>query len=195
MGYLLILLGLVVLGVALAALIRGHLGWARIPSRKTAVLTLNVGVVVVGIGGALTPQPLMDTDANRAPATARAAPSATRQWPRFRAVSRLPRGVPTPSPLLPDWPTPPCGTPSRSASRAVTGHQHRQRLVGRRAARPGCVAELRRWGIRAAAQRCHPRAADRHRREGARRPRVHPMVGLRGQARPAVTRRCRRELA
>jgi len=77
MGYLLILLGLVVLGVALAALIRGHLGWARIPSRKTAVLTLIVGVVVLGIGGALTPQPLLGTAANRATSTARSAPSAS----------------------------------------------------------------------------------------------------------------------
>jgi len=31
MGYVLILLGLGVLGVALAALIRGQIGWARIP--------------------------------------------------------------------------------------------------------------------------------------------------------------------
>ena len=59
MGYVLILLGLGVLGVAFAALIRGHIGWARIPSRKTAVVTMIVGVVVfgLGLGGVLTPQP------------------------------------------------------------------------------------------------------------------------------------------
>ncbi len=77
MGYLLILLGLVVLGVALAALIRGHLWWARIPSRKTAGVTLIVGVLVVGIGGALTPQPPSGTAAKSATSTGRSAPSAT----------------------------------------------------------------------------------------------------------------------
>jgi len=75
--YLLILLGLVVLGVALAALIRGHLGWAPIPSRKTAGVTLIVGVLLVGIGGALTPQPPSGTAAKSATSTGRSAPSAT----------------------------------------------------------------------------------------------------------------------
>ena len=77
MGYLLILLGLVVLGVALAALIRGHLGWAPIPSRKTAGVTLIVGVLLVGTGGALTPQPPSGTAAKSATSTGRSAPSAT----------------------------------------------------------------------------------------------------------------------
>ncbi len=77
MGYVVILLGLGVLGVALAALIRGQIGWARIPNRKTAVVTMIVGVVVVGIGGVLTPQPPSGTAANSATSTAQSAPSAT----------------------------------------------------------------------------------------------------------------------
>jgi len=77
MGYLLILLGLLVLGVALAALTRGHLGWAPILSRKTAGVTLIVGVLLVGIGGALTPQPPSGTAAKSATSTGRSAPSAT----------------------------------------------------------------------------------------------------------------------
>ncbi len=77
MGYLLILLGLVVLGVALVALIRGHLWGARILSRKTAGVTLIVGVLLVGIGGALTPQPPSGTAANTATSTGRSAPSVT----------------------------------------------------------------------------------------------------------------------
>jgi len=77
LGYLLILLGLVVLGVALTALTRGHLWWAPIPSRKTAGVTLIVGVLLVGIGGALTPQPPSGTAAKSAPSTGRSAPSAT----------------------------------------------------------------------------------------------------------------------
>ena len=83
MGYVLILLGLGVLGVGLAALIRGQIGWARIPKRKTAVVTMvvgvgvGVGVGVFGIGGVLTPQPPSGTAANSAASTARSAPSAT----------------------------------------------------------------------------------------------------------------------
>jgi hypothetical protein len=84
MGYVLILLGLGVLGVAFAALIRGQIGWARIPNRKTAVVTMIVGVGVgVGVGGvfgidgALTPQPPSGTAANSATSTARSAPSVT----------------------------------------------------------------------------------------------------------------------
>ena len=83
MGYVLILVGLGVLGVALAALIRGQIGWARIPNRKTAVVTMIVGVGVgvgvfgIGIGGVLTPQPPSGTAANSATSTARSAPSAT----------------------------------------------------------------------------------------------------------------------
>jgi len=76
-GYLLILLGLLVLGVALTALTRGHLGWAPILSRKTAGVTLIVGVLLVGIGGALTPQPPSGTAAKSATSTGRSAPSAT----------------------------------------------------------------------------------------------------------------------
>ena len=80
MGYVFILLGLGVLGVALAALIRGQIGWARIPNRKSAVVTMivvGVGVVVFGIDGVLTPQPPSGTAANSATSTARSAPSAT----------------------------------------------------------------------------------------------------------------------
>jgi len=79
MGYVLILLGLGVLGAALAALIRRQTGWARIPSRKTVVVTMivGVGVVVLGIGGVLTSQPPSGTAANSATSTARSAPSAT----------------------------------------------------------------------------------------------------------------------
>ena len=80
MGYVFILLGLGVLGVALAALIRGQIGWARIPNRKSAVVTMivvGVGVVVFGIDGVLTPQPPSGTAANSATSTARPAPSAT----------------------------------------------------------------------------------------------------------------------
>ena len=81
MGYVLILLGLGVLGAAFAALIQGQIGWAGIPNRKTAVVTMivgvGVGVVVFGIGGVLTLLPPSGTAANSATSTARSAPAAT----------------------------------------------------------------------------------------------------------------------
>jgi hypothetical protein len=80
MGYVVIFLGLGVLGIGLAALIRGQIGWARIPNRKTALVTIIVGVGVFGvfgIGGVLTPQPPSGTAVNSATSTARSAPSAT----------------------------------------------------------------------------------------------------------------------
>jgi len=91
--YLLILLGLAVLGVALAALIRGHLGWAPILSRKTAGVTLIVGVLLVGIGGALTPQPTSGTAAESATSSGRSAPSTT-----STIVTTAPAPAPTPTP-------------------------------------------------------------------------------------------------
>ena len=75
MGYVLILLGLGVLGVGFAALIRGHIGWSRIASRKTAVVVMIVGVTVLGVGCAPTPRPAAGTAANSATSTARSAPS------------------------------------------------------------------------------------------------------------------------
>ncbi len=77
MGYALILLGLGVLGVGFAALIRGHIRWAGIRGRDTALVTAVVGVVVVGIGGALTPKPPSGSVADSATPTARSAQSAT----------------------------------------------------------------------------------------------------------------------
>ena len=77
MGYVFILLGLGVLGVGFAALIRGRIRWAHIPGRKTALVTAAVGVVLLGIGGALAPQSPSGGDANSATPTARSAQSAT----------------------------------------------------------------------------------------------------------------------
>jgi len=77
MGYVLILLGLGVLGVGFAALIRGRIRWAGIRSRDTALVTVVVGVVVLGVGGALAPHPPSGSAVNGATPTARSAQSAT----------------------------------------------------------------------------------------------------------------------
>ncbi len=69
MAAVLIVLGLVVLGVALVAMIRGHLGWARIPSRRTAAIVLTAGVVVLGLGGVLVARQLSVTAADSASST------------------------------------------------------------------------------------------------------------------------------
>lgn len=115
MGYALILLGLGVLGVAFAALIRGQVGWSRIASRKTAVIVMIVGVMVVGVGGALIPRPTAGTAANSATSTARPAPS---------SIPAAPTAAPDPT-----------ATPS-SKKRAAGG--------GNTAAAPG-PAESRMW--------------------------------------------------
>jgi hypothetical protein len=74
MGYVLVLLGLGVLGVAFAALIRGNVAWRRIASRKTAVVVMIAGVMVLAVGCAPTPRPTAGT-ANSATSTARSEPS------------------------------------------------------------------------------------------------------------------------
>lgn len=75
MGYVLILLGLGVVGVACAALIRGRVGWSRIGSRKSAVVVMIVGVMVLGAGGALVPRPTVGTAADSPTSIARSAPA------------------------------------------------------------------------------------------------------------------------
>lgn len=75
MGYVLVLLGLGVLGVGVAALIRGPVGWSGIGSRRTAVVVTIVGLTVLGVGGALIPLPMAGTGADRPTSTALSGPS------------------------------------------------------------------------------------------------------------------------
>ncbi len=82
MSYLLILLGLGVHGGGVSGPDpRTDRGGAKILNRKTAVVTMIVGVGVVvfgvGVGGVLTSQPPSGTAANSATSAARNAPSAT----------------------------------------------------------------------------------------------------------------------
>jgi len=73
MGVLLLVVGLVAVGVALVVLIRGHIGWAQTRGRTTAAVVMTAGVVVLGIGGALTTRQPSITAADNAPTTASAA--------------------------------------------------------------------------------------------------------------------------
>ena len=53
MGAVLSLLGLAISVLAVLALVRGHLNWARISNRWIAGIALTAGVVTLGVGGAL----------------------------------------------------------------------------------------------------------------------------------------------
>ncbi|MFI8664629.1 DUF3761 domain-containing protein [Rhodococcus qingshengii] len=57
MATFLILVGLIALVIGVIALLRGHIGWARIPNRRTAVIVSLVAFGVMLTGGALTPTP------------------------------------------------------------------------------------------------------------------------------------------
>lgn len=93
MGALLIVLGLVVLGVALVALVRGHLPWIRMPGRAGAAVLAAVGVVVLAVGGVFTVGGLPDTAADRAASTASAPPTTIAPVPPPVAPSPAPGAV------------------------------------------------------------------------------------------------------
>jgi hypothetical protein len=56
-GAALALLGLVVLLFGVFGLIRGRLGWARIQNRRSAALVAVLGIVLLVLGGAISPKP------------------------------------------------------------------------------------------------------------------------------------------
>lgn len=61
MGTLLVLLSLVVFVIAIIALIRGHLRWARIPTRRVGLIVLFASLAGMVVGGLLTPAPAPST--------------------------------------------------------------------------------------------------------------------------------------
>lgn len=76
MSTFLVLIGTAVFVIAVVALVRGKLSWARIPSRKVAIAVLVGGFVVMGAGGALAQPPTNAIDATGTPATS-SAPTTT----------------------------------------------------------------------------------------------------------------------
>lgn len=79
MGAVLAILGLAISVLAVLALVRGHLNWARISNRRIAGIALTAGVVTLGVGGALSPAKPIVTSADSAtpPATSSTAPAAS----------------------------------------------------------------------------------------------------------------------
>lgn len=59
--------------VAVIALIRGHLNWARIGSRKAAGIACGIGVALFLLAGAIQSEPQTSAISNNAPATSAAA--------------------------------------------------------------------------------------------------------------------------
>jgi len=89
-----VLFGLAALVVALVGLVRGHVSWARIVSRKTAATTAVAALVVISVGGALSPSEpknsatssALPLSASPAPATPTPTPTPT---PRIRPDTRV----------------------------------------------------------------------------------------------------------
>jgi hypothetical protein len=96
MGALLGLLGLAALGVSLVGLVRGHVGWARLPSRKAAAAAAAGSLVVLVVAGALTPSPSPSTTSSSSLARS---PSAT-ATPTSASPSPTPTSTPTPTPRI-----------------------------------------------------------------------------------------------
>lgn len=76
-GGLLVFLGLLAFVVGLVALVRGHLDWARIRSRKAASLLGVAAFGVFVVGGQLLPSPPVQNTAVPASATSTTATTAT----------------------------------------------------------------------------------------------------------------------
>lgn len=142
MATLLILVGLIALVIGVIALLRGHIGWARIPNRHTAVVVSLVAFGVMLAGGALTPTPdatpvsdrilttsptaslpttsTSTTTARKTPTTTAAPTSTTTTTPPPRTTTLTPAPAPAPStevaiaPFVPPAPAPPA--PSRGTT-------------------------------------------------------------------------------
>jgi Excalibur calcium-binding domain len=99
-GNLLALLGVVGLVVSLVGLVRGHVGWARLASRKASAVALLGSLVVTGIGAELSPQ-----QTTRANSPAVPSPSAATFSP-----TPGPSSVPASSPSTPSAGTSPTPT-------------------------------------------------------------------------------------
>lgn len=91
MGTVLGYVGLVTVVLAVIGLIRGHLAWARIPSRKAAGMVLAVGVIVTMVGSVLTP---------RSPAPVQSIATLPASSPS-QSASSAPATTTTPAPAAP----------------------------------------------------------------------------------------------
>ncbi len=100
LGGLLILVGLVGLVIALIAVIRGGLGWARIPSRKVAAVAAVAAFAVMGVGAGVSPKSAPSTNtADPLPTTtSSSSPDVTTSDTRSSAPTTVPTSVATTEP-------------------------------------------------------------------------------------------------
>lgn len=95
-GGALLFAGMFAFFVAIAALIRGHVRWAHLPSRATGAVALVGALVAVSVGGALSPT--APTSAPTSPQTVLpAAPAPATPTPSASATSEPVTASPTPS--------------------------------------------------------------------------------------------------
>lgn len=96
------LFGLAALVVALVGLVRGHVSWARIVSRKTAATTAVAALVVISVGGALSPsEPKNSATSSALPLSASPAPATPTPTPTpTPRISYAPDGTAMPDRIL-----------------------------------------------------------------------------------------------
>ena len=98
MGNVLILIGLAGLLVGALSLLRGHLRWAHIASRKTAGLAMAVAFVLIVVGGALLPPAHPAASQARPAAAALTIPSSSAAESTMTSSSRsMPSSTATPT--------------------------------------------------------------------------------------------------
>ena len=124
-GTFLVLLGLPLLAIGLAALLAGRADWAWITNRQVGGATLAAGVVLVLVGAAAASPPEPAGNAGAAPATTAPATTTSRTTttappPTTTAPSPTPALVPTSLPAPPPPPPPPATTPKVPPQQATT---------------------------------------------------------------------------
>lgn len=117
MATLLVFVGLIALVVGVIALLRGHIGWARIQNRRTAVIVSLVAFGVMLTGGALAPATPAPTS-DRILTTSTSAPAPTSSsTPAARTTTITP--TTTPASLTTTTPPPPPLTTTLEPTRTL----------------------------------------------------------------------------
>ncbi|HET7760836.1 MAG TPA: DUF1524 domain-containing protein [Phycicoccus sp.] len=97
LGGFLAAVGTYVLVVAVVAVVRGHVDWARLRSRTAGVVALGAAIVIGGIGGATADQPATTPPTAAATRTSSPGPSSPAPSPATTTPTPSPSVTPTPS--------------------------------------------------------------------------------------------------
>jgi hypothetical protein len=145
MGGFLLLLGIAVLGIGVFTLIRGHLRWAHLRSRRSAWIAVAAAVVLVGAGGSLLPQPV------KAP-VAQSAHILTAVVPTMPASTFASSSPAAPTSSMPIFNTAATPMPPTQTQRAAASSAH-EILVAQAVVQAKLLAESRARAASSAASR------------------------------------------